>query len=235
MAPRLCWISRRSSSSHSPSCRSELVRPCPTSSSPREQRRGGLRAGVEHGAVDVVRAGQRQLVQHVGQVSKPDPVAVVALGIVASVLRGAELGAVAAEAGAKGEMLDVVADHDRQPRAAGPFVGRALAEPRRHSLGNEPAGCRGPGPASGQAGQAPRRRAGRPAPRPTDQPRARRAPSWGGNSALAFYYRWRSGSISSAGCGWPALPVGGPPSNGEIVPPVPMAATLRRVVARPGA
>ncbi len=202
MAPRLCWISRRSSSSPSPSCRSELVRPCPISSSPREQRQGSLRAGVEHGAVDVVRAGQRQLVQRVEQVPKPDPVAVVAPGIVASVLRGAELGAVAAEAGAKGEMLDVVADHDRQPRAAGPFVGRALAELRRHSLGNEPAGCRGPGPASGQAGQAPRRRAGRPAPRPT-------------------------------GCGWPAPPVGGPPSTGEIVPPVPMAAILRRVHRTP--
>ena len=81
-------ISRASSSSHSTSWRSELVRPWPTYSSPRAFIRSTISGHCsEHGRIDVVRAGQAELVEQVEIVPDPDPVAVIAPGVVALALR----------------------------------------------------------------------------------------------------------------------------------------------------
>ena len=58
-------------------------------------------AVFEHRRVDVVRAGQAELVEQVEIVPDADPVAVIAPGVIALVLRGSGPGRVAAEPGPK--------------------------------------------------------------------------------------------------------------------------------------
>src|SRR5207237_4482973 len=71
-----------------------------------------LGAVFEHGRVDVVCAGQAELVEQVEVVPEPDPVAVIAPGIVALVWRRADTGGIGAPPGAHGQLLDIVAKKD---------------------------------------------------------------------------------------------------------------------------
>jgi hypothetical protein len=93
-------------------------------SSPRPRSRSTVGAVFEHRRVDVVRAGQAELVEQVEVVPEADPVAVIAPGVVALVLRRADAGRIGAEAGAECEMLDVVAEEDREPLPLRPVIGR---------------------------------------------------------------------------------------------------------------
>src|SRR5271169_5223531 len=73
-------------------------------------------------------AGQAELVQEVEIVPKADAIAVVAPSVVALVLRTDLAGRVAADSGAEGEELDVVAEEDREPFPLRPLVDRALVD-----------------------------------------------------------------------------------------------------------
>ena len=70
--------------------------------------------------IQVVGDGQAELVEEVEVVPDADAVAVVAPRVVALVLRRGAAGRVGAEAGAEGEILDIVAEVDGEPLAARP-------------------------------------------------------------------------------------------------------------------
>ena len=78
-----------------------------------------LGAVFEHGRIDVVRSRQSEFVEQVEIIPEADPVAVVAPRVIALALRRRCAGRVAAEPGAKGEMLDVVVERDGQPAPPG--------------------------------------------------------------------------------------------------------------------
>src|SRR5204862_4517315 len=81
-------------------------------------------AVFEHRRIDVVRAGEAEFIEQVEVIPEPDPVAVIAPGIIALVLRAAAARRVGAEPGAKREMLDVVAEEDREPFPFRPVIDR---------------------------------------------------------------------------------------------------------------
>ena len=81
-------------------------------------------AVFEHRRVDVVRAGQGELVEKVEVVPDADPVAVIAPGVIALVLRDIGPGRIAAEPAPEREMLDIVAEEHGEPLALGPVIDR---------------------------------------------------------------------------------------------------------------
>ena len=85
-----------------------------------------LGAGFEHGGVDVVRPRQRKFVEQIEVIPQPNAVAVIAPGIIALALRRRCPGRVAAEPGAKREMLNIVVEDDRKPFTLRPVVDRPL-------------------------------------------------------------------------------------------------------------
>ncbi len=89
-------------------------------------------AVFEHRRVDVVRAGQPEFVEQIEVVPDPDPVAVIAPGVVALVLRARAAGRIGAEPSAERKMLDVVAEEDREPLAFRPVINRPFGD--RHVI-----------------------------------------------------------------------------------------------------
>src|SRR5207248_11439990 len=69
-------------------------------------------AAFQHRRVDVVRAGQAEFVEQIEVVPDPDPVAVIAPGVAALILRAGTAGRIGAKPGAEREMLDTVAEKD---------------------------------------------------------------------------------------------------------------------------
>src|SRR5258708_12278313 len=85
-------------------------------------------AVFEHRRIDVVRAGQSEFVEQIEVVPDPDPVAVIAPGVVALVLRARAAGRIGAEPSAERKMLDVVAEEDREPLALRPVINRPFGD-----------------------------------------------------------------------------------------------------------
>ena len=74
-----------------------------------------------------MRPGQREFVEQVEIIPEPDPVAVIAPGVIALALRRRCAGRVAAEPGAKGEILDIVVEGDGEPCPPGQsYCGRLV-------------------------------------------------------------------------------------------------------------
>src|SRR4029079_1686241 len=78
----------------------------------------------EHRRVDVVRGGQGELVEKIEVIPNAGPVAVIAPGIIALVLRDIGPGRIAAETAPEREMLDIVAEKHSEARPLRPVVTR---------------------------------------------------------------------------------------------------------------
>src|SRR5579875_189441 len=83
-----------------------------------------FRASFQDRRLDVVRCRQAEFVKQVEVSPDAHPIAIVSPGKVALRLRHPRGRAVAAEPGAKREILDVVANGKRQARTIRPFIGR---------------------------------------------------------------------------------------------------------------
>ena len=90
------------------------------------ERRRDFRAGIQDQPIHIMRTRQAVFIKHGQHVPKPDAIAVIPPGIIALGLRRGGAGTVAAKPSAKGEGFDIVAQHHRQPRPIGPFIGWAL-------------------------------------------------------------------------------------------------------------
>ena len=95
---------------------------------PRFETLADLGAGFQHGGVDIVRPGQRKFVEQIEVIPQPDTVAVIAPGVVALALRRRCSSRVAAEPGAKREILDIVVEDDSEPFALRPVIDRPLRD-----------------------------------------------------------------------------------------------------------